>query len=257
MKANHTSQKYHLEDNITKNYPQQIAALKERVNGMQADIEMFAANHPKAEGQAEKDVPFAMKVGDRMYTDRKEAGAALTEMCKELKAANNTATIGEYAGFKMAVTFDSLKHVFVMNLKGALSHNIEIGSDAFGNITRINNALEAMPRQLEEAKSKLTNVEHQLAVAKTEVEKPFAQETELAEKLERLTALNALLNMDEKGDEGIVMDDEDTEPAAEHKGEEVPQKESIRDKLESMKEKIVSINYTTPPMPQKRVGEVL
>ena len=121
------------------------------------------------------------------------------EMCKEVKSANVSVTIGEYAGFKMAVSFDSLNHKFVMNLKGQLSHNLEVGADPFGNITRINHALEAMPKELDNAKVKLENVERQLETAKAEVTKPFAQETELKEKLDRLSALNALLNMDETG----------------------------------------------------------
>ncbi|MDE7324707.1 MAG: helicase, partial [Lachnospiraceae bacterium] len=129
------------------------------------------------------------------------------EMCKEMKTVNVPATVGEYAGFKMAVSFDSFNHKFVMNLKGQLSHNLEIGSDPLGNIARINHALESMTKELAEAQTKLQNVEHQLETAKAEVTKPFAQEAELAEKLERLSALNALLNMDEKGEDAIGMDD--------------------------------------------------
>jgi len=93
-----------------------------------------------------------------------------------------------------------------------MSHPMEVGSDPLGNITRINNVLEAMPTQLEEAQTKLSNVEHQLETAKVEVDKPFPQEAELSEKLERLAELNALLNMDEKGDDAIGMDDDATEP---------------------------------------------
>lgn len=102
-----------------------------------------------------------------------------------------------------------------MNLKGQLSHNLEVGSDPLGNISRINHALESMPKQLMEAQTKLETVEHQLETAKVEVTKPFAQEAELAEKLERLSALNALLNMDEKGNDGIDMDDEPEAPKSE------------------------------------------
>lgn len=167
MKANHTSQKYRLEDNIAKHYPQQIAILKERISGMQADIQTAKAKLPADKEQ------FFMKVGDKAYTDKKEAGAALVEMCKEMKTVNVPATVGEYAGFKMAVSFDSFNHKFVMNLKGQLSHNLEIGSDPLGNIARINHALESMPKQLAEAQTKLENVEHQLETAKAEVQKPF------------------------------------------------------------------------------------
>ncbi len=201
MKANHTSQRYRLEDNIAKHYPQQIAILKERISGMTADIQTAKVNLPADKEQ------FLMKVGDKVYTDKKEAGVALVEMCKEMKTVNVPATVGEYAGFKMAVSFDSFNHKFVMNLKGQLSHSLEVGSDPLGNIARINHALESMPKQLSEAQTKLETVERQLETAKVEVTKPFAQEAELAEKLERLSALNALLNMDEKGDDALGMDD--------------------------------------------------
>ena len=201
MKGNHTSQKYKLEDNIVQRYPQQIAILKQRIGGLEADIQKAKANLPADKEQ------FVMKVGDKTYTDRKEAGTALIEMCKEMKTVNVPATVGEYAGFKMSASFDSLNHKFVMNLKGQLSHNLEIGSDPLGNLARINHALESMPKQLAEAKTKLETVERQLETAKAEVNKPFAQEAELAEKLERLSALNALLNMDEKGDNALGMDD--------------------------------------------------
>ena len=205
MKANHTSQKYRLEDNIAKHYPQQITILKERISGLQADIQTAKANLP-----ADKEL-FSMKVGNKVYTDKKEAGTALVEMCKEIKSVNAPAAIGEYAGFKMAVSFDSFNHKFVMNIKGQLSHNLEIGVDPLGNISRINHALEAMTKELAEASTKLENVERQLETAKVEVTKPFAQEAELSEKLDRLSALNALLNMDEKGDDGIGMEDDKSE----------------------------------------------
>ncbi len=138
----------------------------------------------------------------------------------------------------MAVSFDSFNHKFVINVKGQLSHNLEVGSDPLGNITRINNALESMPKQLEEAQTKLATVEHQLENAKVEVTKPFAQESELAEKLDRLSALNALLNMDEKGDNAIGMDDDAPEvkiadkPAA---------RVSLKERLAEMKVQSVSI----------------
>ena len=175
---------------------------------MEADIQTAKANLQRTGTSVADKEQFLMKVGDKPYTDKKEAGTALVEMCREMKTVNVPATVGEYAGFQMAVSFDSFNHKFVMNLKGQLSHNLEIGSDPLGNIARINHALESMPKQLAEAQTKLENVEHQLETAKTEVNKPFAQEAELAQKQERLAALNALLNMDEKGGEALGMDDE-------------------------------------------------
>ena len=275
MKANHTSQKYRLEDNIAKHYPQQITILKERISGMQADIQAAKANLPVDKEQ------FSMKVGDKLYTDKKEAGTALVEMCKEIKTVNAPAVIGEYAGFKMAVSFDAFNHKFVMNLKGQLSHNLEVGSDPIGNIARINHALESMPKQLMEAQTKLETVEHQLETAKVEVTKPFAQEAELAEKLERLSALNALLNMDEKGNDGIDMDDEPEAPKSEKEVADRPAKNipiaekavgteqdkgirqyadapaervSLKAKLEVMKAKVAG-GDTEKPMPQKARGK--
>ncbi|MBO5597034.1 MAG: DEAD/DEAH box helicase family protein [Oribacterium sp.] len=202
MKANHTSQKYRLEDDIAQRYPKQISALKEKIEGLKADIADYNARKP-----VDKEL-FAMNVAGKTYEDRKEAGSALIAVCKEMKAANTPVSVGEYLGMKMAVTFDSFFKKFTLTLKGNLSHNVEIGSDPSGNITRINNALESMTKQLEEAVAKLENVEHQLETAKVEVVKPFAQEAELAEKLDRLAELNALLNMDEKGDEAVDMDDD-------------------------------------------------
>ncbi len=194
MKANHISQKYHLEDNITKYYPQQIAALKERITGLQADIQTAQLNYPQAE-------QFSMKVGNKVYRDKKEAGAALVELCKQMKSADTSSLMGEYAGFRIFVSFNSLYKRFEMNLKGRLSHKFEIGSDPLGNITRMNHVLESMTKGLDTAEVELENVGHQLETAKKEMTKPFVQEEELAKKLERLTKLNALLNMDEKNDD--------------------------------------------------------
>ena len=201
MKANHTSQIYRLEDNIAKHYPKQIETLKERIRGFEADIETAHKHMP------EDKESFVMKVGSRTYYDKKEAGTALIALCKQMNTMGQTVPIGEYAGFAMKVTFDSFNRKFVMSLKGEISHNLEIGSDALGNITRINNVLENMDKELSEARTKLENVSHQLETAKIEVQKPFPAEQELKEKMERLAALDALLNMDEKG-EDVVLDEE-------------------------------------------------
>ena len=233
MKANHTSQKYRLEDNITKHYPQQIAIFKERINGFTADMQKYEQNKPLDKEQ------FSMTIGGKAYTDKKEAGTAIIAMCKEIRGINASADVGEYLGFKLNVTFDSFSNKFVMNVKGAMSHPMEVGADPLGNITRINNALEAMPAQLEEAQTKLSNVKHQLEIAKAEVNKPFAQESELSEKLERLTALNALLNMDEKGNDAIGMDEEGQEAEPERKLADRPaERTSLKGKLSEMKARV-------------------
>ena len=211
LKANHTSQRYRLEDNIAKHYPLQITALKERLEGYRADIQTYAAHK-----FVDKDA-FSMKIGNRTYTDKKEAGAALIDMCRSAKQPNMAVTIGEFQGFKMSVSFDSFFSKFTISLKGSLSHEVEIGADPLGNLQRLSNALEGMTGKMADVEQKLSNVEHQLETAKVEVTKPFAQEQELAEKLERLAELNALLNMDEKGDNALDMgDDEPEDETGEH-----------------------------------------
>lgn len=209
MKANHTSQIYRLEDNIAKNYPKQIEVLQERIRGFQTDMETVRKNLP-----ADKD-NFSMKVGNRIFTDKKEAGTAILAMCQEMDSLQQTVEIGEYAGMKMKVTFDSFNRKFVMSLKGELCHNFELGSDAFGNITRLHNVLDGMAGELSEAETKLNNVTHQLETAKMEVQKPFPAEEELKEKMERLAELDALLNMDEKGETPVLENEPTVTPLGE------------------------------------------
>ena len=145
MKANHTSQIYRLEDNIAKNYPKQIEILKERIRGFQADMETVQRNLP-----AEKE-NFSMKVGNRIFTDKKEAGNAILAMCKGMDSLQQAVEIGAYAGMTMKISFDSFNRKFVMSLKGALSHSFELGPDAFGNITRLHHILDGMAGELSEA----------------------------------------------------------------------------------------------------------
>ena len=209
MKANHTSQIYRLEDNIAKNYPKQIEVLQERIRGFQADMETVRKNLP-----ADKD-NFSMKVGNRIFTDKKEAGTAILAMCQEMDSLQQTVEIGEYAGMRMKVTFDSFNRKFVMSLKGELSHNFELGSDVFGNITRLHNVLDGMAGELSEAETKLNNVTHQLETAKLEVQKPFPAKEELKEKMERLAELDALLNMDEKGETPVLENEPTVTPLGE------------------------------------------
>lgn len=138
LKANHTSQRYRLEDNIAKHYPMQVTALKERLEGYRTDIQTYAAHKP-----VDKDA-FPMKIGNRTYTDKKEAGAALIDMCRSAKQPNKAVTIGEYQGFKLIVSFDSFLSKFTISLKGSLNHEVEIGADPLGNLQRLSNALEGM-----------------------------------------------------------------------------------------------------------------
>ena len=231
MKANHTSQKYRLEDNITKHYPQQIAALQERIAGLENDIQTFE----KYKGDTDKDT-FRMCVANRMFFDKKDAGTAILNLCKDVKTTNERVDIGQFCGFKMSIAFDFFSNKFILGLKDKISHNIELGVDILGNLQRMVNALENLPKLLEETKQKLSNVEHQLESAKIEVNKPFEKEQELSEKLERLSELNALLNMDEKGDSEPAIEDEEK---LEKKDND---RVSIKEKLAEMKGKIAVIS---------------
>ena len=204
MKANHTSQRYRLEDNIAQHYPKQIATMKERIAGYRVDIQTYEQNKP-----LDKDA-FSMTIGNRIFTDKKEAGTVLIDMCRSAKQPNVAVEIGKFQGFKMSVSFDSFNSKFSIGLKGHLSHEVEIGADPLGNLQRLSNALEGMSGEMADVEQKLSNVEHQLETAKVEVTKPFPQEAELKEKLERLSELNALLNMDEKGDAAMVMGNDES-----------------------------------------------
>lgn len=218
------------------NYPRKIAFLREHMSGLETDMQTAEKNLPTDRKSVLDKEQFLMEVGGRRYTDKKEAGAAIIEMCRGVKTYNSSVSIGEYAGFRMEVSYDLLNNQFVMNLKGQLSHNLAIGPDSLGNITRINHTLESLGKKLAEDRIRIEDVERQIENAKTEVAKPFPKEAELAEKLERLAELNALLNMDEKGNEGIAMDDEAEEPTADRFVADMPaQKPSIREKMEIYK----------------------
>lgn len=208
MKSNHMSQKYRLEDNITRVYPQQIAFLEERIQGFQHDIAQYNKNLT-ANAQH-----FCMNVDGQICSEKKDAGLAILDMCKKLNGINSTVDIGEYLGFKLNLTFDSFNNRFLLNVKGYMSHRIEIGSDPVGTITRINHLLTAMPEKLQEAHTKLENINVQLETAKIEVTKEFPQEAELAQKQKRLAELNALLNMDQKESDTLALEVEETEDSA-------------------------------------------
>ena len=193
-KSNHDSQRYRLEDKITRDYPAQIAVLKERIEGYEKDIVILEANMPK-----DKD-SFLMVINGKTFSDKKEAGTAIIDFCKQLRLGTADNAIGSYAGMKLSVRFDTFYERFKLSIRESLTYTIDVGSDPIGNITRINNALEGIPESLKETREKLQTVEKQLENAKTEVQKPFEKEEELNTKLKRLSELNAELNMDIKDD---------------------------------------------------------
>ena len=202
LKANHTSQIYRLESDIAKNYPVQISALKERIAGMQSDVSVV-----KNVDLQDND-SFSMNIGNVAYTDKKEAGEAMIAACAGLKAVTTGGKVGEYHGFTLSASYNLFANSFELTIKGKCSYKIEIGKDPLGNIQRIHNALSSIDKKLAESEQKLETVQQQLATAQEEVKKPFPKETELNEKMERLSELNALLNMDEKGNETILADED-------------------------------------------------
>ena len=202
LKANHTSQIYRLESDIAKNFPVQISALKERIAGMQVDSQVV-----KSVDLQDNDT-FAMTVGNVLYEDKKEAGEALIAACAGLKTVSTGGKVGEYHGFRLSASYNMFSNAFELTVKGKCSYKLEIGKDPVGNMQRIHNTLSSIDRKLTESEQKLETVQQQLATAQEEVKKPFPKEAELNEKMERLSELNALLNMDEKGNETIMADED-------------------------------------------------
>lgn len=196
-KSHYLSEKYELEDKIIKFYPQEISLLTARVDGLKADLEIAKA-HPK-----EVDGKFAgMVIDGYSYTEKAEAGQVIIEACKA-KTTSEPTPLGEYRGFKMELEFDTFERAYAVKLKGHFTHSVTLGTDVYGNITRIDNAVDNIETRLHKAEEQLKNTKAQLETAKVEVEKPFAQEDELKQKMTRLTELNALLDMD-KGDTPVV-----------------------------------------------------
>ena len=202
LKANHTSQIYRLESDIAKNFPVQISALKERIAGMQVDSQVV-----KSVDLQDNDT-FAMTVGNVLYEDKKEAGEALIAACAGLKTVSTGGKVGEYHGFTLSASYNMFSNAFELTVKGKCSYKLEIGKDPVGNMQRIHNTLSSIDRKLTESEQKLETVQQQLATAQEEVKKPFPKEAELNEKMKRLSELNALLNMDEKGNETIMADED-------------------------------------------------
>ena len=191
MKANHQSQQYRLEDSILRHFPAQIEESKGFLSGFEADMKTLEQHpHPK-DGFA------GMEVKGDFLTDKDNAGAAILEAFKDAKGLEPV-PIGSYRGFSMSLTVENFGKDFILTLKGRMSHRVELGKDARGNLVRIDNALAQMPERYKTVQGRLENVQAQLATAKAELGKPFPQEAELKEKSARLAELNAELNIDDR-----------------------------------------------------------
>lgn len=211
LKASHLNQVYALEELVYRKYPEEITRLTERIAGYEQDVALVA-DHPKAqEGFC------GMEVDGKHYTEKEDAGKAIIDVCTRM-TGSDAVLLGRYRGFSMVLAYDGRSNEYRITLKGTLSHTVTLGADVFGNITRLDNALENLPKALESEQAKLAETNAQLENARTELAAPFAREEELAEKTKRLKELNILLNMDEK--DKTLMDDGPDE------GEEVPARKS-------------------------------
>ncbi len=195
LKANHLSQRYALEDAISKSFPVEIAAAKERISGYGADIATVKdSTHPNADGFS----PLTLM--GVSHTDKKEAGAALLTICQNMLSPEAT-QIGSYRGLTLELGFDTFAREYRLTMIGQLRHTVTLGTDVFGNLQRMDNALEALPVKEQTCREQLSNFQTQLETAKVEVEKPFPREEELKTKTARLEELNTLLNLDHKESE--------------------------------------------------------
>ena len=195
LKSNFLSEKYGLEDKVIKFYPQQIAYLKSRVDGLTKDVKT-AKLHPKPIDEQ----PLGMTVSGVSYSEKAEAGQAIINACKSMNSPD-AIPLGEYRGFQMELYFDTVQRNYVVKLKGETSRDVPLGDDSHGNIVRIDNGIERFEETLADTKNSLENTEKQFETAKQEIEKPFAKEEELKAKTARLDELNILLNMDKKENE--------------------------------------------------------
>ena len=207
LKASHLNQVYALEELVYRKYPEEITRLTERIEGYEQDVALAAA-HPKAqEGFC------GMEVDGKHYTEKEDAGKAIIDVCTRM-TGSDAVLLGQYRGFSMVLAYDGRSNEYRITLKGTLSHTVTLGADVFGNITRLDNALENLAGSLQAEQNSLEETKAQLENARTELATPFAREEELAEKTARLKELNILLNMDEK--DKTLMDDTPDE------GEDVP-----------------------------------
>ena len=207
LKSNHLSQRYALEDAISKTFPKNIAEARERISGYEADIAAVKENtHPNADGFS----PLTLM--GVTYAEKKEAGAALLSICQNMLSPEAT-QIGSYRGLTLELAFDTFAREYRLTMIGQLRHTVTLGTDVFGNLQRMDNALEGLPIKEQACREQLFNLQTQLETAKAEVQKPFPREEELTTKTARLEELNSLLNLDHKEPEIVDAEpDEDQRP---------------------------------------------
>ena len=211
LKQSYLSEHYDLEDRVMKYYPQTIKEYEERIAGYENDAALAEQHKPQGE---DKFCPMTLK--GVTYTEKADAGEMLLAICKEYPMSAPT-EIGSYRGFRMEIYYDTVNAHYCMNLCGKAKHKVDLGADALGNLTRIENELSKLPARLEAAKTKKAETIAQLETAKEEIKKPFAFEDELKEKTERLNALNIELNLNEKDTSVMDIEPEQAEEQPERK----------------------------------------
>ena len=216
LKSNYLSEKYELEDKIIKYYPTTIARIKETIAGLEKD-RSIAKEHPKPL----EDTFAGIEVKGVSYSEKAEGGQKIIDACKEMTSPDPV-PLGKYRGFDLELSFDTFEKAYQVKIKGSLSRSVSLGTDAIGNITRIDNAIEKIPERLEAKSRELSTLEQQFATAKAEVEKPFDKEEELTEKTNRLNVLNGLLNVDKRENELVdgAPDEGDSVPVSKERAYE-------------------------------------
>ena len=216
MKASHLSQRYALEDKIIKEFPQQIASFEQMIAGLKADMARVKEHtHPNEDGFS------PMVIENVCHSSKKAAGSAILEVCHNMTSPDPI-PLGMYRGFSLRLHFDSMKREFIITMQGELSYPVALGTDIFGNIQRLDNAIDTFPERLTRCEAQLDNVHQQLEAAKIEAEAPFPQEDELKAKSARLDELNILLNLDKKENEivdGDRADDDEAPVQRDHRQE--------------------------------------
>ena len=213
LKQSFLSQKYEMEDKVTKYFPRKIKEKEQDITAYEADIQLAREHTPP-----DRETFPPMRIGETVYYGKKEAGLALIEACKAMKSPDGV-PLGDYRGLRMELSYDGFSKNFVVTLKGTRLYHVPLGTDIYGNITRLDNEIDKIPDKRERCREKLETLKGQLETAKAEAEKEFPKEKELSEKVARLGELNALLDMDKKDQ---VLFDENAPDAA----EEMPEKET-------------------------------
>ena len=212
LKASYRNQQYALEELVYRKYPEEITRLTERIAGYEQDVALAEAHPRSQEGFR------GMEIEGKHYGDKEDAGRAILDVCSRM-TGSDAVLLGQYRGFTMVLAYDSISSEYRVTMKGALSHTVMLGTDVFGNITRLDNALSSLPESLAARRRELEETKSQLENARAELGVPFNREEELLEKTARLKELNILLNMDQK-DRSLI----DSIP---DEGEEAPERKNV------------------------------